>query len=66
MFVQVCSSLQKQLRLLHSSVGDLVLYAHSRDCEGFITNRYLVYCICLCYSHKIRYIIIWYLSSKSL
>jgi len=28
--------------------------------QGFISTRHFVYHICLCYSHKIRYLIIWH------
>jgi hypothetical protein len=43
-----------------------VPYFHTGGFEGFITTRRFIDHIGLCYSHKIRYIIIWQVLSKSL
>jgi len=40
-------------------------YSHTSDSLGFITTRHLIDHIGLCYSHKIRYIIIRLLLCKS-
>jgi len=52
--------------LCTSSVGDLVPYSHTCGSEGSITTRHFINHIGLCYSHKVRYIIIWHVLSKSL
>jgi len=56
---QLCGILGERPRALRSSAGDLMPYYHR---GGFyITTRHFV-----CYSHKIRYIIIWHALFKSL
>ena len=56
---QLCWIQREQPRAPRSSVGDLVPYYHSSG--SYKTTRHLV-----CYSHKIRYIIIWHAFFKSL
>ena len=41
-------------------------YSHTSGSKGSITTRHFIDHIDLCYSYKIRYIIIWHVSSKSL
>jgi len=73
------SSILQQLRPLLRSAGDfktswdpcaalqetinLVPYFHSGGSKGSITIRHFIDLIHLCYSHKICYIIIWYVLS---
>jgi hypothetical protein len=46
--------------------GTLMPYSHSGGSEGSTTTWHFVYHIGHCYSHKICYIIIWHVLSKSL
>jgi hypothetical protein len=39
-------------------------YSHSSGSEGITTTRHFVYHICLCFTHKIRYIL-WPVLSKA-
>jgi hypothetical protein len=48
------------------TVGDLVPYSHTSRSYGSITIRHFIDHFGLCYSHKIHYIIIWQVLSKSL
>jgi len=50
----------EELRPLRSSSGDMVPYIQSSGSSGSISTRHFVYHICLCYSHKIRYLILWH------
>ena len=56
---QLCGILRERPRPLRSSAGDSMLYYHSSG--SYITTTHFV-----CYSHKIRYIIIWHALFKSL
>jgi len=56
---QLCRILPEQPRWLRSSTGNLVPYYRSSG--SYITTRHF-----FCYSHKIRYIIIWHAFFKSL
>jgi hypothetical protein len=51
---------------LCAGLWDLVPYFHSSGSYGSITTRHFIDHIGLCYSHKICYIIIWHVSTKSL
>jgi len=71
--VQVCGRLREHLWPqcrsagdFESSAGDLVPYSHSSGSWCSTTARRFVYQIRLCYSHKIHYILIRHVSSKSL
>jgi len=44
----------------------MIPYSHSTSCKNFTTTRHFVYDICLCFTHKIPYIILWLELSKSL
>jgi hypothetical protein len=48
----ICAALQFTLHLVQSS--------HSCGMRGSIRKRYFVYYICLCYGHKMCYVIIYY------
>ena len=66
---QIYRRLREKLRPLRSSAGALMPYSHSSG--SYITTRHLVlsyssYHIHLCYSHNIRYIIIWHALFKSI
>jgi hypothetical protein len=41
-----------------------VPYSHTSGSKGSISTRHLIDHIDLCYSHKIRYFIIWHILSK--
>jgi len=56
---QLCGILRQRPKPLRSSAGDLMPYYHSSGSD--ITTRHFV-----CYSHKIRYIIIWHTLFESL
>jgi len=60
------SHILEQLRPLHSSAGDLVSYSQSIGSQGSISTRHFVYHNRRCYSHKIRYLIIWHTLFKYL
>jgi hypothetical protein len=61
---QHCRMFLEQPQLRGTRVGDFVPYSHS--CESYITTRHFVYHICLCYSLKICYSIIWHALLRSL
>jgi hypothetical protein len=58
---QIGRTIRKPLLPLGSSVGDMIMCSHSRGSLCFLTTRYVMYHICVCYGQKIHYIIIWHL-----
>jgi len=60
--VQVCGTLQSQLRLLRSSAADMITHRNSSDSYGPITTGNDIYYIDLFYNHNtIHDIIMWHL-----